>query len=397
MIIILVSSFAGVSAASAAPPANGSIASALGSSLHLGGYTVDPTKIDLAAQIGLNTIAQVPMSVNEYQQYFAAAEARGLKVRVSISPSFLNYPDERITNYVSTLAQSDTISMWYLPEEPKTAADHEKWLRLYNLIKSADPKNRPVGLYVAEDVTPEYFRYWAEVADIIFCGAYPELYGIERVSIVTRIKGAVEGTAGTDTTVIATPQFFDAQTYMDLNGMSKLPPGYYTGHPTAQHMRFDAYVSLMLGASGIDWYTTKYGFLMPELLDSLGNLLRELNEMMPVLTSPEPPLQGITYNILSGPTQSAEGKGQRHDSILLTSRYYRGSNYLFVASLVADPVTVQFVAPPGLDTTGYAVEVLHENRTLTLEQGTMVDEFNDYAVHIYKIVNIPTDGKQLAN
>ena len=61
-------------AASAAGPRAGSIASVLGGSLHLGGYSVAPDTLDLAAQIGLNTIAQVPMSVGEYQQYFAAAQ-----------------------------------------------------------------------------------------------------------------------------------------------------------------------------------------------------------------------------------------------------------------------------------------------------------------------------------
>jgi hypothetical protein len=394
-IIILTSSFIVAPAILAAPPTNGSIASVLGSSLHFGGYAVMPDKLDVAAQVGLNTIAQAPMSVDEYQQYFVEAEARGMKVRVSISPSFLDYPEERISSYVSTLAQSDTVSMWYLPEEPKTTEEHEKWLRLYNIIKASDPKNRPVGLYIAAGVTPDYFRYWAEVTDVIFCGAYPELYGLERVSMVTRVKGAIEGTAGTGTSVIATPQFFDAQTYMEVKGMSSLPSGVYVGHPTLQHMRFDAYSSLMLGAAGIDWYTTLYGFMMPELVDNLAILMRELNEMAPVLASPDPALQGISYQVLSGPTMSAEGKGVRHPSVHLVTRYYRGHQYIFVASLVADPMVVQLIAPPGVDTTGYQAEVLYENRTLTLEGGTMTDEFSDFGVHIYKIVSAPTDGKKL--
>lgn len=396
-LVILTSSLVMAPAASAAGPRAGSIASVLGGSLHLGGYSVAPDKLDLAAQIGLNTIAQVPMSVGEYQQYFAAAQVRGLKVRVSISPSFLNYPDDRIINYVSTLAQSDTISMWYLPEEPKTAAEHETWRRLYNVIKSADPKGRPIGLYIADGVTPEYFRYWSEVTDVIFCGSYPELYGIERVSIVTRIKGAVEGTAGTNTSVVSTPQFLDAATYMQVNGLSALPSGFHTGRPSAQHLRFDAFISLMLGAQGIDWYTTKYGFLVPDMVSDLYNVLQQLNQMAPVLASSEAPIQGISYNLLSGPSMSEAGKGVRHESVHMVTRYYRGQQYLFVASLVADPLTVQFVAPPGLDTSGYRAEVLYEDRTLEIEQGTMTDQFNDFDIHIYKIVPAPAAGKQLVH
>ena len=397
VLVMLTSSLVMAPAALAAAPRAGSVASVLGGSMHFGGYSVDTDKLALAAQMGMNTVAEVPMSVNEYLPYLAAAEALGLKVRVSISPSFLGYPDDRIIRYLQPLVGSDAISMWYLPEEPKTAEDHQKWGRLYNIIKANDPKGRPIGLYLAGSVTPDYFRYWSQVTDVIFCGAYPELYDIERVSIVTRIKGAVEGTAGTGTTVIATPQFMDAQTYMQVKGLSTLPSGFHFGYPSEQYMRFDAFIPLMLGAQGLDWYTTLYGFLKPELVDGLSNVLRQLNEMSPILAASDPPMQGLSYQILAGPTQSLAGKGVRHESIYMTTRHYRGHQYLFVASLVADPVTVQFFAPPGSDMTGYSMDVLYEGRSLPIAGGTVTDQFNDFDIHIYKIVPAPAAGKQLVH
>ncbi|MGQ9517803.1 MAG: hypothetical protein ACUVT1_11100, partial [Anaerolineae bacterium] len=283
--LLLASLSAGLAPALAGSP---SIAGVLSPSIHLGGYYVLPEYFAPASQAGINTVAMVPMSVAEYQQYFAQAEQNGLKVRVSISPSFLTASDSTVINYVATLAKSNAVSMWYLPEEPKTAADHESWRRLYNLIKKADPLQRPVGLYLAEGATPDYFRYWSDVTDVIFCGAYPELYGIDRASMVTRVKGAVEGAAGTNTAVIATPQFFDAQTYMERNGLSSLPPGFHVGHPSYQYMRFDAYVPLMLGAQGLDWYTFEYGVYVPDMVDNLRRVLAELVQLKPSLTSTEP-------------------------------------------------------------------------------------------------------------
>ncbi len=377
LFLLAASLFAGAVPAGAAGP---SISSVLAPSIHLGGYYILPEYFPQVNQAGMNIVSMVPMSVAEYQQYFALAEQNGLKVRVSISPSFLTAPDSTVTNYVAALARSSAVAMWYLPEEPKTAADHESWRRLYNLIKKADPMQRPVGLYLAEGVSPEYFRAWSDVTDVIFCGAYPELYGIDRASMVTRIKGAVEGTAGTNTTVIATPQFFDAQTYMERNGLSSLPPGVYTGHPNYQYMRFDAYVPLMLGAQGLDWYTFEYGVYVPDMVDSLRRVLAELTQLKPILTSTDPVPQGMGYTILSGPTMSNSAMGVRHPSILMTARSYGGSTYLFAASLVRDPVQVKFTGLPGAK-----AEVLFENRTLRIDQGTMVDTFSDYAVHVYKL------------
>lgn len=377
LFLLLVSLFAGAVPASAGSP---SIAGVLSPSIHLGGYYILPEYFAQASQAGINTVAMVPMSVAEYQKYFAQAEQNGLKVRVSISPSFLTAPDSTVINYVSTLAKSSAVSMWYLPEEPKTAADHESWRRLYNLIKKADPMQRPVGLYLAEGASPDYFRSWSDVTDVIFCGAYPELYRIDRASIVTRIKGAVEGTAGTNTAVIATPQFFDAQTYAERNGLPSLPPGVYAGHPNYQYMRFDAYVPLMLGAQGLDWYTFEYGVYVPDMVDSLRRVLAELTQLKPILTSTDPVPGGMSFTILSGPTMSAPAMGVRHPSILMTARNYGGNTYLFAASLVRDPVQVKFTGLPGAK-----ADVLFENRTLQVQDGTLVDTFTDYAVHVYKL------------
>ncbi len=377
LFLLLGSLFAGTAPASAGSP---SITGVLSPSIHLGGYYVLPEYFAPASQAGINTVSMVPMSIAEYQQYFAKAEQNGLKVRVSISPSFLTAPDSTVINYVSTLAKSSAVSMWYLPEEPKTAADHESWRRLYNLIKKADPMQRPVGLYLAEGVAPEYFRYWSDVTDVIFCGAYPELYGIDRASMVTRVKGAVEGTAGTNTTVVATPQFFDAQTYMERNGLSSLPPGFHVGHPNYQYMRFDAYVPLMLGAQGLDWYTFEYGVYVPDMVDSLRQVLAELTQLKPILTSTDPVPGGMSFTILSGPTLSAPAKGVQHPSILMTARSYGGNTYLFAASLVRDPVQVRFTGLPGAK-----ADVLFENRSLQVREGTLEDTFSDYAVHVYKL------------
>jgi len=377
LFFLLVSLFAGTAPASAGSP---SIAGVLSPSIHLGGYYILPEYFSQVSQAGINTAAMVPMSVAEYQQYFAQAEQNGLKVRVSISPSFLTASDATVINYVAALAKSNAVSMWYLPEEPKTAADHESWRRLYNLIKKADPLQRPVGLYLAEGATPDYFRYWSDVTDVIFCGAYPELYGIDRASMVTRVKGAVEGVAGTNTAVIATPQFFDAQTYAERNGLSSLPPGFHAGHPNYQYMRFDAYVPLMLGAQGLDWYTFEYGMYVPDMVDSLRRVLAELTQLKPILTSTDPVPQGMSFNILSGPTQSAPAMGVRQPSILMTARNYGGNTYLFVASLVRDTVQVKFTGLPGSK-----ADVLFEDRTLQVRDGTMVDTFSDYAVHVYKL------------
>ncbi|MGQ9518319.1 MAG: hypothetical protein ACUVT1_13715, partial [Anaerolineae bacterium] len=122
------------------------------------------------------------------------------------------------------------------------------------------------------------------------------------------------------------------------------------------------------------------GVYVPDMVDNLRRVLAELAQLKPILTSTEPAPAGMGFTILSGPTLSGPAMGVRQPSILMTARSYGGNTYLLVASLVRDTVQVKFTDLPGTK-----ADVLFENRSLQVQQGTMVDTFSDYAVHVYRL------------
>ena len=112
----------------------------------------------------------------------------------------------------------------------------------------------------------------------------------------------------------------------------------------------------------------------PERWRNICDLATRLSELSPVLVERTPP-QPAAPEILSGPKTDPLGQPavtgllKRHD----------GRNYLLAVNATAEPVTAKLLVPRAK-----AVEVIHENRTCTVEGDHITDTFPPFAVHIYR-------------
>ncbi|MBC7242068.1 MAG: hypothetical protein H5T60_06450 [Anaerolineae bacterium] len=345
--------------------------------LYLGAYGVAPAALPRAAAAGVRVVAMPPAELQATLAYMDAAHALGLRVRVSLSPSFLNAKEEDIAAYLGPLASHPALQLWYLPEEPKSASDHGRWKRLYELVKKHDAGRHPIGVYLAEGATEEYFAGWTDICDLIFAGAYPEYYRIPRAALYTRVHNAGLAAQRAGKGVIAVPQFFDAEAFQDGD-----TAGTYAGHPDATAVRADAYTALIAGASGIDWYSLEYALPYPDMLAAWEGAIAELRTLEPALLHPlaEAP---FAWRITRGP-QSVPSFGRVREPALAARAYEdEAARYLLAVNLADEELEAVFQGVPASQT---RLTVVFEEREIELRDGSWSDVFAPHQVHVYRIL-----------
>ncbi len=345
--------------------------------LYLGVYGVLPAALDTAAQAGVRVVSMPPADIPSTLAYLDAASSLGLRVRLSLSPSFLGTPDDAVLSYIRPLAEHPAIVLWYLPEEPKSSADRTRWRRLYHLVREHDPMRRPVGLYLAEGATAEYFAGWSDICDVFFAGAYPEYYGIPRAALYTRVHNAARAGERAGMHTIGVPQLFDAAAFPT----SEAAVGTRSGHPDALALRADAYTVLIAGADGIDWYSLEYGLPFPDMISAWKDVLAELRILEPVLLHP---LAGSPFSwaITRGPQHVPSFRGMQEPA--LVARAYQDSSavYLLAVNLSDEELEVQFRGAPA---SLARISVLFEGRETDVRDGTWSDTFAPHQVHVYRL------------
>jgi hypothetical protein len=137
-----------------------------------------------------------------------------------------------------------------------------------------------------------------------------------------------------------------------------------------------AYVAVTHGADGVLWEPFSYIKARPAFGDAIRTTADELRQLTPALTSP-------VVSVITGAkwvSKATESKTSLHG----TSRQYQDQLYLIIVNISqeaqpATTFTLTRVAPTA------PVEVLFENRSLTLEGGVLTDDFAPYARHVYRL------------
>jgi hypothetical protein len=330
----------------------------------LGLYDVHPDEFDKVKASGFNMVHQYDssQSLADAKAYLEAAKTAGLKVRQNMPSRYLYANDEFWVEWVTTLSAYDALAWWYLPEEP---TNHAAIARLYRIVHQYDPQHRPAVTYFG-DISG--LADWCDVVDIIMVGSYVEYHQVPRASMKAAIDAARK--ACPSRVVIGVPQFFDGSVW-----------GETPGHPTPHAARCDAYTALIAGAKGLDWYSYALGNGLTALWEELQEITHELNELNPVLLSPDA-TQTITVSVISGPATSPETDDHVYDSIQILQKGERGT-YLFASNLATDTVVAEF---RGLSPDVIAVEVLYEGRRIAVSDGSFRDSFAEAEVHIYRVV-----------
>ena len=142
--------------------------------------------------------------------------------------------------------------------------------------------------------------------------------------------------------------------------------------------------SIIYGARGMQWYSYRYetkrfihGFMYKEeTRNNIKRMASEIASLIDVLGEPNP-LSAPTVEILSGPDRDA----LQNDSIGVMVRKHGDITYLFALNSAYKPVKAR-IAVKGVSE---ATLLYEDARAVPMENGALVDEFQAYDVHIYKL------------
>jgi hypothetical protein len=149
--------------------------------------------------------------------------------------------------------------------------------------------------------------------------------------------------------------------------------------PTPQQVRCEAWMSLIHGSRGLIYFvhqfkpTFREAALLddPDMLAAVTSLNRQITELAPVLNSP------TIRNLAIVKSENAEVP------VDLMVKQYKGATYLFAVGMRDGTTTAAFKF--GDATAGKVVEVLGENRTVVVKDGSFNDRFDPWDVHLYRL------------
>ena len=343
----------------------------------LGLYAViNKSDMETVKKAGFNLvhIYDSTMDINSAKAYLKAAQEVGIKVKMNMPASkYQNGSDQFWTNYVEACAEYSALAWWYIPEEKY---DHAATERLVNIIKTHDPKHRPICTYFGQF---NQIKKFMGVIDIMEGGEYYPYYTEPRIATKIWIDEIIENSDKGDVAIGAL-QFFD----------------FGKGDPTVQDARHDAYLDIVSGVKGLDWFSYYNGIreCPTSLWEGIKQIVYEIggqsdgrvnpDPLGPVILSPDIP-QSITMEILSGKTRvsgPSYGKKKYYDSINWIQKEYNGVIYLIAVNSAESTVKARFGNIPSKAS---GVQVMFEDRKIILTNGSFVDTFNKIDVHIYKI------------
>lgn len=264
---------------------------------------------------------------------------------------------------------------WGPPILPaKIVADYER-------LRAADP-TRPVFLNLGQGVAydnyigrgvrrnrMEDYPEYVKGADIVSFDIYPVVHDKAEVAgklefVPRGVQRLVEWTGGTKPV---------------WNCIECTHIGNPSAKATPDQVRAEVWMSLIHGSRGLIYFVHQFepafkeAALLddPEMLAAVTSINRQIHELAPVLNSPSL-IDGVTVNS-SNATAPIAWMKKRHG----------GATNLFTVNMRNEPTRGTFAID---DLPANAkVEVLGEGRQLQLADGSFVDEFKPYEVHLYRV------------
>jgi len=144
-------------------------------------------------------------------------------------------------------------------------------------------------------------------------------------------------------------------------------------YPTYEEMRFMAYNAIIHGVNGILYWGTHTMPQPSEHWTNLKRVVRELGDLSAVLAS---------ATIANSMSLEYEEMGFSIDSgVEVLVKEHEGVIYMFAANTTVGPAKVTF---SNLPFSARSLDVLPERRNLDISGNSFQDNFEPYAVHVYK-------------
>ena len=339
------------------------------------GMSLDKAFEDLKAA-GVNMVHSY--SDTRGEKFLSAADRHGLKVFSGMRKADKAFV-EKTRHHPSVLA-------WYVGDDTSMHATPFEVYDRSDSVLSADPTRITVQADVMNsgDAVSSY-RAFVKTTDVFMPEIYP-CQSAERVPQPDCVAKAIRDMKRFKQDVAEAKDFRPKAIWPIIQ--------YFDGwntwkrFPTRDELFAMSFATLVHGAQGITWYT--YGGFpepkknrinrgvtaTPETWANFTNLTSRIAELVPALTMPVP-MQPKAPRILSGPERDALLNG----SLSVSLRRAGCDTYLLAVNSACEAVTAELDL---FDRVAGDVEVLWENRTLTVKGGVFTDDFAGYSRHVYR-------------
>lgn len=306
--------------------------------------------------------------------YLEEAERNGFKVFMGLDRNTVKTHNfEAIRNRVEALRKYPALLGWYLMDEPEYQGISPELLsKVGNLVKSIDPLHPTITV----TSRPDCFAKYQKAVDILWTDPYPVPY--HSVSMVSeRVQAAVRAVKNKKP-VWAVIQVHDLERWKGHKSLHELRENY---RPTPKEIRIMTYLAISSGAKGIIYYWLPHEYKLsfntyhikkdvPKIWEGLKRIVKELRRLTPILVAKRK----------SFPVICSE------DTMNVWTQLFQRDGYVIASNPSNFIDQVKFIFP-NIKSAG-KVEVLFEDRELSVENGVFFDKFGELEVHIYQIKNL---------
>jgi len=252
---------------------------------------------------------------------------------------------EQFEETIKSLRKNPSLLGWYFDEPDVAVVAPEVMNRINDFVRYRDPYHPVVVNFLNAQTYGQLGRDYSRGLDILQVDRYMDDPATMRYWFDSAVKCA-DGK----------PAWFW------MKGSH-----FWTGrHPTPAETRCMGYIAITHGATGI------FYFLLADIkmaLMQMGSFIQEINEMRPILTSPN---------------SDRKVEVNPKEKIGLLIKKYNGKEYMIAVNSDRVKKEVEFKFMDEIK--NKVVEVLRENRKIKAEKNSFQDIFEPYGVHIYELI-----------
>jgi hypothetical protein len=300
---------------------------------------------------------------------------------------------KRIAGVISEFKSHPALLCWEIADEPaftwnsaELRIQPEPMLETYRLIKNIDPEHLVYTNHGPVNLVSTLQKYNLST-DIVACDVYPVIphgimptYALFADGLQGDLLNPYISQVGEYTDKMQRVVDHLKPVFMVLQGFSwemlKEEKERNTGmilYPSYEQSRFMAFDAIIHGAVGLNYWGMSYTPQPSDFMNDLNRVAREMADLQPVLSARETKINlEMVYHELGHSIDSG---------VELLSKQVDGIKYLITANADKNPVRVSF---RGLSTFKSA-KVLNENRSVSIQSGSLTDDYKPFDVHIYEL------------
>ncbi|MCK4278644.1 MAG: DUF4962 domain-containing protein [Desulfurellaceae bacterium] len=322
-------------------------------------------------EVGFNSVHSYVKDLDSIEMFITNAKKYNLKALVCIPKEAW---EEDVSSFFKENSSSDSILAWYLEDEPEGRAIPPSYIwKLRNYVLKMDPNHSTALVLVRSKKAWDY----GPAVDILMIDTYP----IPMMPLTWLSESIDEAR---DAVFDKKPVWAVVQAF-DWSKSVREGDLYLQGrNPSYSEEKCLTYLSIVHGAKGVFYYTFKspnyYIKNYPKHWMNIKRIVKELNQIYPLLLISN--ASNITISSTNKSIHCAVKFVDEKNLSKFKGTVIEKGYYLIAVNVSPAAVTAKFNIPSFLEG-----RVLFEDRKISIERGNLVDQFNPYEVHIYKLIS----------